>query len=120
MVYLLIFVTFHYCWNDYSRLVHVIRQLKYLLVKWSIYPNIAISRYLSTAAVHSLFYVCLMSCLLFSQDSESEESEEEHQTEAEKRKARAVARIAKRRVESEKKLDPANLRAPVVSCGNVL
>nr|XP_027230928.1 eukaryotic translation initiation factor 5B-like [Penaeus vannamei] len=48
------------------------------------------------------------------EESESEESEEEHQTEAERRKARAVARIAKRKVESEKKLDPAHLRAPVV------
>lgn len=51
-------------------------------------------------------------------DSEEESSEEEESdddmTEAERRKAKAQARIEKRKIENEKNRDPDNLRAPVV------
>ncbi|KAK7008347.1 Translation Initiation Factor 5B, partial [Halocaridina rubra] len=48
------------------------------------------------------------------EDSENEDISEEHLKEAEKRRQRAVARMAKRKEENLKKLDPDNLRAPVV------
>ena len=51
------------------------------------------------------------------QDSD-EDSDSERQTEREKRRQRAVQRIAKRKEQNEKNIDPEKLRAPVVSRPN--